>query len=488
MSSDSIPALNADTHSVTNRPRIAILGAGPAGLGAAWQLARSGKAETIVLEQRSDVGGNSGSFDLDGLMLDYGSHRLHPSCHPEIMADLRSLLGEDLLDRPRHGRICLRGRWIHFPLKPVDLMLRLPISFATGVAFDSVRKLIPTSPQNGEASFASVLERNLGSTIFRDFYHPYAQKIWGVPAEQLSAIQAYRRVSAGSLMKMVKKVLALVPGFKAPGAGRFFYPRKGFGQISQALASAALADGAQLWRDTTVHKIHLGTPHRIEVQRAGVSQTIEADYVWSTIPITTLARLVNPAAPPEVIEAGRNIKFRAMILIYLVIGQSQFTEFDAHYFPDAETELTRISEPKNYSACTVPKDRTVLCCELPCDVDDNVWRMTDEELGKLASRALERSGLPIQAPILEVVTKRLSHAYPIYLQGYEQHFGLLDAWASQLDRVLTFGRQGLFAHDNTHHALAMAYAAVASLSSSGTFDLAQWADHRAEFATHTVED
>lgn len=326
MSSDSIPALNADTHSVTNRPRIAILGAGPAGLGAAWQLARSGKAETIVLEQRSDVGGNSGSFDLDGLMLDYGSHRLHPSCHPEIMADLRSLLGEDLLDRPRHGRICLRGRWIDFPLKPVDLMLRLPISFATGVAFDSVRKLIPASPQNGEASFASVLERNLGSTIFRDFYHPYAQKIWGVPAEQLSAIQAYRRVSAGSLMKMVKKVLALVPGFKAPGAGRFFYPRKGFGQISQALASAALADGAQLWA-TTVHKIHLGTPHRIEVQRAGVSQTIEADYVWSTIPITTLARLVNPAAPPEVIEAGRNIKFRAMILIYLVIGQSQFTEF-----------------------------------------------------------------------------------------------------------------------------------------------------------------
>lgn len=488
MSSEIHPASNAESNRKAARPRVAILGAGPAGLGAAWQLARSGKAEAVVLEQRGEVGGNSGSFELDGLMLDYGSHRLHPSCHPNILADLRDLLGEDLLDRPRHGRICLRGRWIHFPLKPVDLMLRLPMSFAAGVAFDSARKLLPTPSANGEDSFASVLERNLGSTIYRDFYHPYAQKIWGVSAEQLSAIQAYRRVSAGSLMKMVKKVLALVPGFKAPGAGRFFYPRKGFGQISQALAQVADREGAQVLRDTTVQQIYFGAPHRIEVVRDGSAQILEADYIWSTIPITTLARLMNPAAPPEVIEAGRNITYRAMILIYVVIAQPQFTEFDAHYFPDADIALTRISEPKNYSARTEPKDRTVLCCELPCDVGDERWQMTDEELGQLARQALERSGLPIQAPIIQVVTKRLSHAYPIYHQGYEKHFDRLDRWASGLDRILTFGRQGLFAHDNTHHALAMAYAAVDCLNQSGNFDSAKWNEYRAEFATHTVED
>ncbi|MBS1788247.1 MAG: FAD-dependent oxidoreductase [Acidobacteria bacterium] len=488
MSSEINPTSNVESYRQAARPRVAILGAGPAGLGAAWQLARNGKAEAIVLEQRGDVGGNSGSFELDGLMLDYGSHRLHPSCHPRILADLRDLLGGDLLDRPRHGRICLRGRWIHFPLKPVDLMLRLPLSFAAGVAFDSVRKLFPAPSPNGQDSFASVLERNLGSTIYRDFYHPYAQKIWGVSAEQLSAIQAYRRVSAGSLIKMVKKVLALVPGFKAPGAGRFFYPREGFGQISQALAKAADREGAQLFRDTTVKRIYLGTPHRIEVVRDGSPQIIEADFVWSTIPIPTLAQLVNPAAPDEVIEAGRNVKYRAMILIYLVIGQPQFTEFDAHYFPDADIVLTRISEPKNYSARTEPKDRTVLCCELPCDVGDGRWQMPDQELGQVAVHALERSGLPINAPIVQVITKRLSHAYPIYHQGYEKHFGLLDEWALGLDRILTFGRQGLFAHDNTHHALAMAYAAVDCLAHSGSFDLAKWEEYRAEFATHTVED
>ncbi|MDX2044272.1 MAG: FAD-dependent oxidoreductase [Acidobacteriota bacterium] len=480
------------SQSKTAKPRVAILGAGPAGLGAAWQLARCGKAEAIVLEQRGDVGGNSGSFtiggELDGLPLDYGSHRLHPSCHPEILADLRGLLGDDLLDRPRHGRIRLRGHWIHFPLKPVDLVLRLPKSFAFGVAADSVSKLVASSSANGHESFASVLERNLGSTIFRDFYHPYAKKIWGVEAEQLSAIQAYRRVSAGSLMKMVKKVLALVPGLKAPGAGRFFYPREGFGQISQALANAARNEGAQLLHHTAVKKIHIGMPHQIEVERDGSTQLVLADYVWSTIPITTLARLVTPQAPADVIAAGSKIKYRAMILIYLIIAQPQFTEFDAHYFPDAEVALTRISEPKNYSARNKPKDRTVLCCELPCDVDDENWRRTDEELGQLAKQALERSGLPIQTPIMQVVTKRLSHAYPIYQQGYETHFNRLDEWAAGLERILTFGRQGLFAHDNTHHALAMAYAAVDCLNGSGNFDLARWNDYRAEFATHTVED
>src|SRR6478672_5158802 len=116
------------------KPRIIILGAGPAGVGAAWQLTRQEKAEVTVLEQRDVVGGNAGSFELAGMRVDYGSHRLHPACDPEILRDIRTLLGNDLLDRLRHGRIRLCGRWIHFPLKPSDLALGLPPSFSFGVA------------------------------------------------------------------------------------------------------------------------------------------------------------------------------------------------------------------------------------------------------------------------------------------------------------------------------------------------------------------
>ncbi len=467
---------------------IAILGAGPAGLGAAWQLQLQGKARAVVLEQRDDVGGNSGGFQLAGIPVDYGSHRLHPSCDPRIMADLRRLLGDDLLDRPRHGRIRLRGKWIHFPLKPVDLALRLPWSFGFGVAGDALTKPFARNGHVTQESFATVLERGLGKTICRDFYFPYAVKMWGMPPEALSAIQAQKRVSAGSLGRMVGKVLALVPGLKKKGAGRFFYPRGGFGQINRVIAEAARKEGADVRLETSVTKVTLGTPHRVHVQSAAGADVVEANHVWSTIPISVLAQLIDPPAPPDVLAAARNTKSRAMILIYLILETPQFTPFDAHYFPEAHIRLTRLSEPKNYSDRTEPRDRTVLCGELPCSLQDDVWTATDEQLRDVMRDALDKSGLPVTAKILQTVVKRLPHAYPIYPTGYERHFELVDRWVAQLDGILSFGRQGLFAHDNTHHALAMAYAAVGCLNPDGSFDRTRWAACREEFSRHVVED
>ena len=468
--------------------RVAILGAGPAGLGAAWQLLRRGKASVTIIEQRDDVGGNTGSFELDGLSVDYGSHRLHPACQPHILDDLRALLKDDLLDRPRHGRIRLREKWIHFPLQPWDLFLHLPWPFGWGVARDGLRNMRPRLRQSQVETFSSVLERGLGATICRDFYFPYAVKIWGVSPDELSAAQAYRRVSAGSLGKMARKVLGIVPGLKTPGAGRFFYPRQGFGQISRSIAAAARELGADIQLLTTVRKLHVGSPHRIEVESHGAVRSLQADHIWSTIPVTLLARLVDPPAPTPVLEASQQIEFRSMILIYLVISQSRFTPFDAHYFPEENIPLTRLSEPKNYSGLQEPADRTILCAELPCAVGDEMWRSSDDDLAKLVQAALARCGLPIRAPILQVATKRLAHAYPIYRRGFEDHFNQLDEWVAHLDRVLTFGRQGLFAHDNTHHALAMAYAAVDCLHETGAFDAATWRTYRMAFTEHVVED
>lgn len=469
-------------------PRVAILGAGPSGVGAAWQLHRAGKARAIVLEKQDDVGGNAGSFMLEGLPVDYGSHRLHPSCQPQILHDIRTLLGDDLLNRPRHGRIRLRGRWIHFPLAPFDLVLRLPWSFGLGVARDGLGRMVPGANGAGAESFATVLERGLGKTICREFYSPYALKVWGLPADELSPVQAYRRVSAGSLAKMLRRVLALAPGLKAPGAGRFYYPRGGYGQISRAMAAAARAQGADIKLRTTVRAVRLGRPHRIEIECDGVTQSLEVEHVWSTIPLTALACIVDPAAPRRVCEASRRLEYRAMILIYLVLGQTQFSEFDAHYFPELDIKLTRLSEPKNYSGSREPADRTVLCGELPCTVGDAVWQSTDAELSDLVRDSLARCGLPIHAPIRQVVTRRLAFAYPIYRRGYEVHFEALDAWAAGLEGVLTLGRQGLFAHDNTHHTLAMAYGAVDCLNASGEFDWGRWKQYRHEFESHVVED
>jgi protoporphyrinogen oxidase len=275
---------------------------------------------------------------------------------------------------------------------------------------------------------------------------------------------------------------------KKSGAGRFYYPRNGYGQISQCIADRALELGAEIRFASSVRKIETGGTKRVTFESNGAVETIETDYIWSTIPITALINSAEPAAPQEVTTAAASISFRAMILVYLVVNTPQFTEFDAHYFPGEDVAITRLSEPKNYSDRTEPQDRTVLCAELPCSVGDKHWTMTDEELKELVSESLAKCGLPIRDKIEQVVTRRLPHAYPIYQTGYERHFEIQDRWLDSLDGVLTFGRQGLFAHDNTHHALAMAYGAVDCVSNTGAFDHDKWNSYRKEFEKHVVED
>jgi protoporphyrinogen oxidase len=165
----------------------------------------------------------------------------------------------------------------------------------------------------------------------------------------------------------------------------------------------------------------------------------------------------------------------------------QFTEYEAHYFPGPETRIARLSEPKNYSAASEPRDSTVLCAELPCAIDDEHWKMGDEELGRLVVDDLAAAGLALSKPPLKVFTRRLGQAYPIYLNGFEAPFATLDRWVDSLSNVLSYGLQGLFAHDHTHHALFMAYCAVDCLR-DGHFDRDRWHELRKVFATHVVED
>jgi protoporphyrinogen oxidase len=176
-----------------------------------------------------------------------------------------------------------------------------------------------------------------------------------------------------------------------------------------------------------------------------------------------------------------------MILVYLTLPVDHFTEYDAHYFPSSDIRITRLSETKNYAAVAEPRGRTTLCAELPCDPDDEAWKMDDAALGARVADDLARAGIPLPAPPLEVHTRKLRHAYPIYQHGYEVHFETLDRWAQSVPNLLSYGRQGLFAHDNTHHALFMAYAAVDCLQ-DGNFDSARWEKYREVFATHVVED
>ncbi|HEX6133870.1 MAG TPA: FAD-dependent oxidoreductase [Longimicrobiales bacterium] len=465
-------------------PRVVILGGGPAGVGGAYYLRKTGRAQATVLEQQAVLGGNAGSFDVQGVRVDFGSHRLHHACDRSILADLEALIGDDLLSNPRRGRIRLRGRWVHFPLKPIDLMLRLDRRFAAGSLRDMVAGAL-NGRKNGTGAdtFASVLQASLGPTICEHFYFPYARKLWGREPSELSGIQARKRVSAGTFSKLMKRL------FRPPGSGRFYYPRHGYGQITNVLAADAARRGADIMTGARVTALEpaAGGGWTVSFEREGTGQKLRADYVWSTIPTPLVARMMRPAAPPEVLKAAGSISYRAMVLAYLVLDVDRFSTTDAHYFPEENVTMTRLSEPKNYACRTEPRGRTVLCAELPCSTEDALWQMSDADVGALVAADMERAGIPLSRAPIHVETRRLKQAYPIYLNGYEIPFAVLDEWAESLPDFLMYGRQALFAHDNTHHGLYMASAAVDCLGENG-FDRAKWHRYRDIFATHVVED
>jgi protoporphyrinogen oxidase len=212
--------------------------------------------------------------------------------------------------------------------------------------------------------------------------------------------------------------------------------------------------------------------------------------VFSTLPAAALCAMTDPLPPAAVTSAARSLESRAMVLVYLVLDQARYTPYDAHYLPGPTTPLTRLSEPRNYRDGPDPAERTVLCAELPAWVGDQRWNMDDGDLARLVADSLADLDLPTFRPIAHAV-RRQAAVYPVLRVGTEDAWQTVECHLRHLadrEQIISFGRQGLHAHDNTHHALAMAWEAVACLDAQGCFDARRWSGELERFATHVVED
>ncbi|WP_419855344.1 protoporphyrinogen/coproporphyrinogen oxidase [Candidatus Poriferisodalis sp.] len=391
---------------------IVIIGAGPAGLSAALDAAEAGHHCTLV-EAGSAVGGMAGSFEFAGQRVDYGSHRLHFALGDRQRARFERLLGDDLQVRPRNGRIRLRDRWIGFPLRTWDLLTHVPPSFGLRVAADIATaplRRTPTDPtrrpatgrlrrtpgtggtssdRSSDSSFDTEVRARLGPTVAEEFYGPYARKLYGIEPVELDAELAHRRVSASGISDVLRRVVRAA----RPAGRQFLYPRRGYGQLSEAMAAAAVDAGVDLRLDTAAARIDLsaggvtvhlrpqgrqtdvdggGQPSTASESgaalgpRTDANEIVRADSVLSTVPVATLASIVEPAPPPAVVDALARCRTRSMVLAYLIVDRDQYTPYDAHYFPGLDTVIARLSEPKNYRDGDDPAGQSVLCAEIPC--------------------------------------------------------------------------------------------------------------------------
>ena len=381
-------------------------------------------------------------------------------------------LGDDLQPRRRRGRIRLEGRWLDFPLRPVDMVAHLPPSFALG----AVRDLVLAGrrpPAAGDDAHATLVAR-LGPTVAERFYRPYLTKLYGVDPTRLHAEVADRRVAARRATDVVARMLRSRPDHD------FRAPRRGFGQLSEGLADLARRAGAEVRLATPVVALK-PSPDDVVVGVPGGE--VVADVVVSTLPAALVALLAD--APAPVRAATRDLVHRGLHVVHLDLDTPRLTSADAHYFPGPETPVARLSEPKNFrDSDEDPRDHTVVCAEVPYDPAEPV--PSDDHLRDVVLATLAGAGLPVPAVRSTTVTS-LPRVYPVYTAASRAALGRVEAWVADVPRLLSVGRQGLFTPDNTHHVLAMGLD-VADVVGPAGVDRAAWARARARYRAFVVED
>lgn len=466
---------------------ILIVGGGPAGLSCGIGiLRRDASRHVTIIEKQRNPGGIAGGFHRCGLSFDYGSHRIHPSAAGRVLDLLENLPGLVLRKRRRNGRILIRGRLLGFPPSPFDALLELPPAVSAGIASDQIRGLLAGRRRDGAANFADAVRAGMGPTMAGEFYIPYAKKLWGLPAEGISAGLASRRVPSARPGGLVAKALGGLPLISRLDPSRYFrYPEGGFAALAEALASEFSRLGGEL---LTCSEAVSTSP------RPGVGATVstsdgrllEAGFVVWAAPLDALAGSLEAFMPADVRESAERLAYRAMTLLYLTIENGPYTSFDAHYFPDGSIAFSRMSEPRNYPSSAGP-GRTGLCLELPCGRGDDVWNAGPDALMAELERGLASTPLPVPSSTGEAWVERIPHAYPLYSIGYEKDLGALSDWLASLGCIITTGRQGLFLHDNVHHAIETGLSAADRLSGAG-FDREGWLSDQARFRNHCVSD
>jgi protoporphyrinogen oxidase len=467
---------------------IVVLGAGLAGLAAAWELARGG-ARVTVLEKERRVGGMAASWEVGPYWLDYGPHRFH-SRDPELVAHLYDLLQGDVVVRQRRSRIHLRGRFFDYPLQLANVLNNLPVGLLARAGTDYLlerlaRRLRPRPDEHFEAW---VVQR-FGRTLYELFFRPYTEKAWGMPCTRISADWASQRIAQASLWDTLVKTL------RPPRDGEvrslvteFHYPaRGGIGRIARRYAAEVAERGGEIRLGTSLERVEVsaGRARRVVGRVEGREVTLPCDHVVNTLPWTTLLRSLRFADEPGLSAEARaavdGLETIGIVFVYLEVDRASVMPDHWIYLPGPELAVHRVSEFKNFCDAAAPGDRTVLCCEITCRPGDSRWRMTPEQAEVLALADLCTVGLlqPGEGRLLTL--GRLPHAYPVYDLDYRARVQALRRETRRVANLVTTGRQGLMRYNNMDHSMAMGRKVARALLSAGDRDTAEAVAADAEY-------
>ncbi len=401
------------------------------------------------------LGGLCASFESHGFTLDHGPHKMY-SVVPGVLEELETIMQGRLLKHEKQNRLRLLDRYLDYPLSIGSLLPALGLIRSVRMGLDYALALTGGVFNASEPrSYEDYVLRRFGRSVYELVFEPLAWKVWGDP-KTLAAELAAARIPSGGATELILRLLKLKENTPDVDAPYFYYPRKGFGDFPVRLAELIVGSGGRILTKTTPTKIERdGARIRaIEVDSDGSSETLSCDLLVSSVPMQALARLLHPGNR-EVEDEAASLRFRQLILVYLVLDHDRLLTDHWIFFPERKFPFSRLFEQKALSEELGPSGQTAVCCDMTCALDDATWKASDEELVGRCLDSLVEIGLTSKDRLVTGFTKRFRDFYPVYAVDYREKLGRVYERLQGADNLVLTGRLGMFNYNNSDHCLDM---------------------------------
>jgi protoporphyrinogen oxidase len=470
---------------------IVIIGAGPAGLTAAYELSKLGLT-SAVYESTDMVGGISRTVERDGWRFDLGGHRFFTKVQPVTELWHEILPEEDFLLRPRMSRIYYNGKYFDYPLKASNALsnlgiieaLRCVISYFAAQGANSFRKLIG-KPKTDD-SLEDWITSRFGKRLYMHFFKTYNEKVWGVPASEIQADWAAQRIKNLSLWNAgINAIVDSLPSwlsFLKKGKStdvtslieEFEYPKYGPGMMWEVCTDKVRSAGSTVELETKVVGItHAGgVATAVTTERAGQRTTTPCSDVISSMPMSRLLQAMDPPPPADVLHAAGDLRYRDFLTVALVVPERDGFPDNWIYIHSPEVKVGRIQNFGSWSPYMVKPGLTCLGLEYFVFEGDELWNSSDEDLVALAKKELVKIGLSKVSEIEAGYVVRVPKAYPFYDERYKANVQIMRDWlAANTPNVHPVGRNGMHRYNNQDHSMYTAMLTVENIAKGTTYDV-----------------